>query len=111
MVHAFLVHDQHDEINSLASELQPPTTSCQEDRGRCAPAISGSAGRHALSVMAANSEGKFNHRRNYNNALRIVQDFLWDTLVRRAHDFLQDICCCFKALRDFRIVLRGILSW
>ena len=51
--------------------------------------------------MAANSEGKFNHRRNYNNALRIVQDFLWGTLVRRA---LMISCKTFAdALRRFAI--------
>jgi hypothetical protein len=53
VIHAFFVYNQHNQVDRLSSELQPPASSGNANRRRCAPpvaiAIRSSAGRDSFS--------------------------------------------------------------
>src|SRR5271167_2853930 len=91
LIHAVLVHDQHDQVNGLSTDLEAPTSTDDFERRGSAPAVSRAARGRAFAVLGANDKATLLHRRGNGHANRGLHDLLRDSLVRRRHDFIQNV--------------------
>src|ERR1700733_12514220 len=104
MLHSTVISDYHHEIDRLTSKLQAPTAASNGDRSRRAPAVFSAAGRYAFAVIAPEADGNFHHRRYDGNALRVRHNLVWNRLVWRAHNLVQNIRGFLDPLFDVRCV-------
>src|SRR5437899_12919445 len=79
VLHAILVHDQHDQINSLAADLQSEASAFHSKECRSAPAFRGAATGHAAPITRADNKSTLQHGRHHRHTFRRAQDFLWNT--------------------------------
>src|SRR5580658_2118853 len=56
VIHAVLVHDQHDDVGRLAADLQAETTAADNEESRRAPAFWSAATGNAFAIAAAEHE-------------------------------------------------------
>ena len=107
MVHAILIHDQHDQIDGLASELKTPASSRNGYRRWRTPPISitvrSPARSNSFSVPTAKTYGDVHHRRNHDDAVCIGQDLGRNALVGRTHNFVEDVSRIMQAFDNIRL--------
>src|SRR3954462_11597432 len=69
MIHSRLVHNHHNQVYRLSSELQAPTAACDGDRGGSTPAVRRSASCNSFPVATSKAHGDLYHRGNHGNTL------------------------------------------
>src|SRR5207302_5619429 len=69
VVHTFLVHNEHNQVDSFAAELQAPASTGDGERCGGAPAPSRPACGNATAITATNDESTLDHRRYDRHAL------------------------------------------
>ncbi len=110
LVHAVVIHDQHDQVGCLTTDLRAPVAAgCDEERRR-APAVAGATSRYAASVFGTKNESALEHRWNYGNALRVVEHFLRDSCVRRGHELMHHFAGLIQASNSFVVVFGRVGS-
>ena len=67
--HAFLIHDQHHQINRLPTNLQTQAAARNCEKRGCAPTFRITAAGHTTAVTRANNESTLEHRGNDSNTL------------------------------------------
>ena len=68
VIHAVLVHDKHDDIGGLASDLEAETAAANGEESGSAPALLGAATGDAFAVATANYESSVEQRGNHGHA-------------------------------------------
>ena len=89
VIHAILVHDQHDEIGGLGADLQAETATADSEEGGCAPAFFSAATGNAFAITAADDEACVEQGRNHGHTFGRTEYFFGDTLVRGGLDFVE----------------------
>jgi len=69
VIHATLVHDQHDDISCLATDLQAETAAADGEESGRAPAGWSAATGDASAVTAAEHETSVEQRRNHGHTV------------------------------------------
>src|SRR5207244_9851612 len=59
VLHTLMVHDEHDQVNRLAADLQPEAAALNGKERRVAPSFGGAATGHAASILRAEHEAGF----------------------------------------------------
>jgi hypothetical protein len=67
--HALVIHDQHDEVDCLAADLQPEAAAFNGEERGIAPTLAGAAAGNAAPIASAEHESAFQHGRNHGDAL------------------------------------------
>ena len=108
MLHAFVIHDQHDEIHRFSTKLESPAAAGDRDGSWCAPTGTGAAGCNTLAVPGSNDEASLDHRRHNCHTLGVFKNVTWDSLVWRRHDLVKDVGSRVDALHLFRRVIFAV---
>src|SRR6266568_4086519 len=90
VLHASLVHDQHDQINRLRANLQAKAAAYNGEESRIAPSLGSSATSHSAAIPSAEDEASLQHRRNHSHALRRTHDFVWNAGIGGSLNLFQD---------------------
>ena len=61
VLHPFIIHNYHDQIDSLSANLQPKASAFNAERCRRAPATANAAGGHSAAISAAKSQTALEH--------------------------------------------------
>src|SRR5438128_5924433 len=69
VLHSFLVHDQHDQINRLAADLQAEASALHGKKCGITPAFDGTATGDATAILGAEHETSLEHRWHHRHAL------------------------------------------
>src|SRR5438552_841903 len=69
ILHAIVVHDQHDEIYRLPTNLQPKAATFDREECRGTPTLGRTATGHTAAVTGAQNESTLQHGGHYGNAL------------------------------------------
>src|SRR5690348_11835836 len=96
LVHAALVHDQHDDVGFTGADLKADASAFNSNEGRRAPAVAGTAGHYTFSVLSSNYKAGALEIWNDGNTLSLVQEVRRNAFVFRSHDVTEDI----RGLRD-----------
>jgi len=110
IVHAVLVHDEHDKINGLRSDLETEAAARNGEERRSAPALRRTATGNAPPIACPHHKTTFNHGRHYGDTLGRAQHFFGNALVRRCLDLIQDIGSVFDPVFGFGLVFTVIRS-
>ncbi len=78
------------EVSGLSTDLKAEAGSGELDEGRCAPAVAGAAGDHALAVLSAYDECTFFEAGDDGDACGFGGDIVGDTFVGCGHEFVED---------------------
>src|SRR5579864_1578815 len=90
--HAFIVHNNHHQVDGLTSELQTPTAAGDGNWcDRAPPAGLSPARGHSLSMIATETYGDFHHGGNNRDAFRIAHNLVGNALVGRGHDLVEHL--------------------
>src|SRR6267378_46478 len=83
-----VIHHEHDQVRRGAAYLEPKTAAFNTDRSRRrpAPAAPGPTGQVPLSIFPAEYESRRLEPRHNHDAVSILEQLLWNSLVRRCHD-------------------------
>src|ERR1700722_13455745 len=83
VLHAILIHDQHDQVDGLPANLESEAAPADgEERGR-APALRSAATGDAAAVFCAYDKSALQHRRHYGDALRLAENLGRNSSIRR----------------------------
>ena len=107
VLHAFVVHDQHDEVNRLSADLQAKATALNREERRIAPSLGSAATGDAASVLSAKYESGFQHRGHDGHALGRSHNFVGNAGIGSGLDFLQHCRRRFDAIRSLIVVVAG----
>ena len=89
VLHTLVVHDEHDQVNCLASDLQPEAAALNGKERRVAPSFGGAATGDAAAILRAEHKSCLQHRGNHRDALGRSHDFVRDAGIGRSLDLLQ----------------------
>src|SRR5438046_9669396 len=76
VLNAILVHDQHDQINSLAADLQPEASTFDSEECRSAPPLRCAATCYATAIARTHNKSTLLHGQPHRHAFRRSQDLL-----------------------------------
>ena len=107
VLHSFLVHDQHDQINRLAADLQSEASALHGKKCGITPAFDGTATGDATAILGAEHETSLEHRWHHGHALGRPHNLVGNTGVRSGLNLLQDCCGRFQASGGRIVVLIG----
>ena len=93
MLHALVVHDHHDQVNTFDADLRAPTAAAYGEECGSAPAFGCAAGGDAASMLAAKDESGLHQVRHHRYALGPRKHLVGNALIRRCHDFVQYLSC------------------
>src|SRR5580765_5734579 len=82
LLHAFVIHDQHDQVYALNTNLQTRASSTDRNESRSAPTLGCAASGYTAAVLAAEDETAFDKMRDHGNAFGIIQNFFRNAFVR-----------------------------
>src|SRR6202012_5075562 len=89
-------HQQQYEVRRLTAQLQAKASTFKGHHRWSAPAslkgVAGSASHHTTPVTTADPDGKFNHRWQNHDAIRLVDHALRD-VVGNVHNLLDNFSC------------------
>src|SRR5439155_26788609 len=91
VLHAILVHDQHDQINRLAADLQSEASTFDSEECRSAPPFRRTATGHAAAIARTHNKSTLQHGWHHRHTFRPAQYFLWNTLIRRLLNLIQNV--------------------
>src|SRR5262252_5237381 len=106
VLHAVVIHDEHDQVDRFAADLQAETASLDREESGCAPALWRPATRDTLAVASTEYETAFEQARDYRDTLRRAQHFFRHTLVRCRLDFIKDRRRALDAFHSFVFFFR-----
>src|SRR5579884_3389176 len=89
--HAFLIHDDHDQVDAFTADLQSEAAAADAKKCRRAPSLAGAAGCDALSVFTTEDESRLEQGGNHGNASRVAGDLFRNPLIRGVHNFLNNL--------------------
>src|SRR5437899_3515629 len=98
VLYAILVHDQHDQINSLAADLQSEASTFDSEECRSAPPLRCAATCYATAIARTHNKSTLQHGRHHRHTFRRAQDFLWNTLIRRRLNLIQNVRCSLETI-------------
>src|SRR5579859_3948569 len=102
--HAFLVHDQKNQIGGFAANLHAEAIALEGVHGGSTPRsvefLAGAANHSAASVVLAHTEGQLQYRGEHDDTFSLGQDLLGQ-IVRDVQDLLHDDTAIFEALLFF----------
>ena len=70
VLHAILVHDQHDQINSLAADLQSEASTFDSEECRSAPPFRRTATGHAAAIARTHNKSTLQHGWHHRHTFR-----------------------------------------
>src|SRR6185436_1953441 len=106
-IYALPVHDQHNNVGLLNSDLKSNAAAFNGNEGRRGPGSLGLPAHHdALAIFSAQAEPRLLKTRNDGHAFRLIKEIARNSLVGRSHDFVKDFGCAPEAL-DFVGSLSG----
>src|SRR5260370_42375568 len=88
VLHARVVHDHHDQVNTFDADLRAPTAAAYGEECRSAPAFGCAAGGDAASMLAAKDESGLHQARPHRYALSAPKHPVWNARVRGSHHFV-----------------------
>ena len=86
---AVLVHDQHDQIDSLPADLEADASPAGEQKRGCAPTFLSPATGHAAAIVGRHDESALQQRGNDRDAFCRTQHFFRNARVRSRLDLVQ----------------------
>src|SRR5262245_57407287 len=82
MLHAVVVHDQHDEIHGLSANLESKAPAFDRKESRRTPSLRCAAACDSASVLRAEYKSALQHRWHHGDALCFSENFLRDSRIR-----------------------------
>jgi len=105
---ALVVHEEHDEINALDSNLCSKAAAGDDEEGRRAPAlVRDAAGGDASAMLAADDKASLDERWDDGDALGIGEDGVGNVAVSGAGELVEVFGSLMEALVGVVIVLLG----
>src|ERR1700736_3923509 len=98
MLHAAIIHHDHHQVHRFDSDLQAPASAADRDEGRSAPPGGGAASRDSTAMLAAKDKSSFDEMRNNDDALSVIENGVWNSMIRRCLDAVQNFCCISQPL-------------
>ena len=102
MVHATLVHHQHDKIGCFSTDLKTPAATGNGDWRWSTPALRRSTSTDPLAVATPEADCNIYHRRGHNDALRIGKNIFRDSFIRCTHDLVENMSRVIEPFSDVR---------
>src|ERR1041385_1938317 len=90
LLHAFVIHDQHDEVDAFNADLQSPASAAHGHKCRCAPAICCAAGCYSAAMLTAKNESTLYQMGDNGNAFCFGQNFLRNAFIRSSGNLSQN---------------------
>src|SRR5205823_8500928 len=90
VLHATLIHDQHDQINRLAANLEPEAAALNREERRIAPSFGGTATGDPSAIARAEDEPSFQHGRNHRDTLGRSHHFVRNAGIRGSLNLFQN---------------------
>jgi hypothetical protein len=95
-----------DEVSTFDADLEAEAGAGELNEGRSAPAMAGAAGDDALTVFAADDEGRFLEAGNNRNAGSVHGYAIGKAMIRGIHKFVKNCMGCIDARIEFGLVSR-----
>src|SRR5581483_9900281 len=89
MLQSLVIHDKHDQVHSLYTNLQTPASAANRHECRRAPAVRSAARRYASSMLTTENEAAFDQVGDDDHAFGAVQHLFRDPVIRSSHDCLE----------------------
>src|SRR5262249_30579539 len=110
ILHAIFVHDQHDKVDGLATDLETDAAAAGEKKSRRAPATGGAATGDSPSVISRHDKASLEERRNHSDALGRTQNVLGNAFVGGGFNFIQNGGSSLYAILSLGVVFGFISS-
>jgi hypothetical protein len=86
-----VVHEEHDEVRRRAPNLVSHAPTFNGDEHRSAPSVYGATGCHSTTIAASKDEARLYIPWNNGNTLCRLQQVMWNGLIWRIHNLLEDL--------------------
>src|SRR5207237_824695 len=84
--------------NRLAADLQSEASTFDSEECRSAPPFRRTATGHAAAIARTHNKSTLQHGWHHRHTFRRAQDFLWNTLIRRRLNLIQNVRRGFQAI-------------
>ena len=100
VAHTAFIHNQHDEVNRLAADLESDAAAGDGEKCGRAPSRGGAATGDSPAVAGTNDESAFEQRGHYCDALGRSKNLFGDTFISSGHNFVNHGSSSINAVRS-----------